>query len=115
MVTTTTGIGRSTSGPGEQARRLEAVEDRHADVEQAHVGPQLAGEGDGGAAVAGLADDIDAVRLEDEAEPGAHHLLVVGDDDAQGAAAVDPSASTSGSGDGGRSGAVTGRRRAAGT
>ena len=37
--------------------------------------------GDGLVAVGGLADDVDAVRLEDDPQPGAHEVLVVGDDD----------------------------------
>ena len=48
-------------GSGEQARGLDAVEHRHADVEQAHVGPQAPGELDGLAPVGRLRHDLDAV------------------------------------------------------
>ncbi|ALM41429.1 hypothetical protein SFR_4814 [Streptomyces sp. FR-008] len=65
----------------------EAVDAGHADVEEDHVGAVVAGGGEGAVAVAGLGDDADArARGEQGAESGADHLVVVGDDDAQGAA-----------------------------
>ena len=45
-------------------------------------GRSAAAERDGLLAVGGLADDVDAVRLEDHPQPGPHEVLVVGDDDA---------------------------------
>ena len=82
---TTTGIGSSTPGPARARRRLEAVDHRHPDVEEAHVGPDAAGERHRLGAVGGLADDLDVgLRVEDHAEPGAHELLVVGDEHAHG-------------------------------
>ena len=47
------------AGPGELAGGLDAVQHRHADVEQADVGPQLAGEVDRLAPVGRGADHLD--------------------------------------------------------
>src|SRR5664279_1568322 len=44
---------------GEQTSGFDAVEVRHPNVEQAHVGSQFVGECDGFASVGGLADDFD--------------------------------------------------------
>ena len=75
------GDGRS----GEGVRRLDAVHAGHAHVEQAHVGAQAPGELDGAAAVGGLAGHLDArLGVQDHGQPGAHDLLVVGDDHAYG-------------------------------
>jgi hypothetical protein len=61
----------------------------HPDVHQKDVRAQPFGFRDGLYAVCGLADDVDAARGEDEAEAGADELLVVGDEDARGAAVGD--------------------------
>ena len=66
----------------EPARRLHAVEHRHADVHQDHVGPATLGERDRLGAVLGFADDLDlGSGSEDGPEPGAHERLVVADQD----------------------------------
>ena len=70
--------------PGQPPRRLDPVEQRHADVHQHDVGAQRARELDRLLAVAGLADDLHlAGRLEHRAEARAHQRLVVGDQQAQ--------------------------------
>ena len=80
---TTIASGSSTSGPGELPGRLDAVELRHPDVEQAHVGAELARERDRLAPVGGLADHLDAgLGVEDHPQPGADELLIVGDEHA---------------------------------
>ena len=66
---------------GQHAGDFETVEPGHADVDEAHVRPEPAGQFDRFSAVAGLADDIDAVGLEDQADARTDDLLVVGDDD----------------------------------
>ena len=82
---TTTASGSATSGPASCARRLDAVELGHPDVEQAHVGPQLAGQRHGLTAVGRLADHLDVgLGVEDHAQPGPDDLLVVGDEHADG-------------------------------
>src|SRR4029450_13026447 len=69
--------------PSQRTCRLEPVELGHADVEQADIGSQLAGEGDGFPAVPRLADHVDVgLGVEDHAQPGPDDLLVVGDEDA---------------------------------
>jgi hypothetical protein len=61
---------------------FDAVPAGHADVDEADVGPELAGEADGLAPVGGLGDHVDAgLGLEDEAQPAADHRLVVGEQD----------------------------------
>ena len=70
-------------GPGQEAGGGEPVQLGHADVEQAHVRAQPLGELHRLASVGRLADDLDAVGLEDEAEARAHHRLVVRDHDAE--------------------------------
>ncbi len=71
------------AGPGEGERRLDAVGHRHPDVEEAHVGPDAPRERHGFGAVGRLAHDLDVgLRVEDHPEPGAHELLVVGDEHA---------------------------------
>jgi hypothetical protein len=61
----------------------QAVELGHADVHQDDRRPEASGLLDGLDPVARLGDDLD-VRLarEEHAEAGAHHRLVVGDEDA---------------------------------
>ena len=55
----------------------------HHDVEQDHVGPQGARLLDRLEGVACLADDVDvALRLEQEPQPGAHHCVVITDENA---------------------------------
>jgi hypothetical protein len=52
----------------------------HLDVHQHHVGLSTAGEVDGVASIAGLADHRDArLAVEDRAKAAAHECLVVGD------------------------------------
>lgn len=82
-------------GAGELTRGFDAADLGHADVEQADVGTQLAGEGDRLASVAGFADDLDVcLRIEDHPEPGADELLVVGDDHTDGHLRVRPVGTT---------------------
>ena len=77
------------AGSGELSGGLDAVQVRHPDVEQAHIGPELAGEGHRLASVGGLADHLDVgLGVEDHREPGADQLLVVGDEHPDGHAAV---------------------------
>ena len=72
------GHAGSGDGPGDFAAVLAG----HADVDEADVGPQLAGEADGLGPVGGLGDHIDAgLVFEDEAQPAADHGLVVGEQD----------------------------------
>jgi hypothetical protein len=69
-------------GTGEGARDLDAVELRHTDIEQGHVGPQLPSQADGLCAVAGFSDDRDVgLGLQDEPEPAPDHRLIVGEED----------------------------------
>jgi hypothetical protein len=73
---------------GQPARRLDAVEHRHADVHQHDVRPVRLGQADGLLAVARLGDDRDrAGRLEHGLEARAHQRLVIGDEDADHGAA----------------------------
>ncbi len=67
---------------GEPAGRLDAVEDRHADVHHHDVRLERLREGDRFGAVGGLPDDLQ-VRLgfENGAQPSTHHGLVVGEQD----------------------------------
>jgi len=68
--------------PGELAGGFDAVDVGHADVEQAHVRPEPAGERHRRAAVSCLTDDLDVgLRVEDHPEPGSDDLLIVGKDD----------------------------------
>jgi hypothetical protein len=71
--------------PGPRARRqellggLQAVQVRHPDVHQHHLGPQPPGGGDRLDAVAGLAHHLDVgLGLQDHPEPRPDQLLVVG-------------------------------------
>ena len=68
----------------------DAVEDRHLDVHDDDVGPELLGQRDGLLAVAGLADDVVAVLAEHLGEVEADERLVLGHEDAgrRGAAGV---------------------------
>src|SRR5919106_848526 len=67
-------------GAGQLSGGRDAVEHGHLYVHQAHIGAQLAGQPYGVLPVARLADDLDAVQgAEDQPEPGAHQVLVVGD------------------------------------
>ena len=69
-------------GPGQEARRLDAVEFGHADVEQADVGAQVASPLHGLASVRHLGDDLDAgLGVEDHRQARPHEILVVGDED----------------------------------
>ena len=70
-------------GPREQSRGLDAVQVRHADVQQAHVRAQLARECDGLPSVGGLTDDLDVgLAGQDRGEPNADDALVIGDEHA---------------------------------
>ncbi len=65
--------------PREELGHLDAVEPRHPDVDQAHVGAEPARELDSGVAVGGLADDLDVgLGVEDHGQAGTHQILVVG-------------------------------------
>ena len=66
---------------GEHASDFEPVELRHPDVDEADVWTEPASQLDSCAAVAALADDLDAVGLEDQADTGTNNLLIVGNDD----------------------------------
>ena len=59
---------------------LDAVEDRHRHVHHDDVGPELAGEAHGFAAVAGLGDHGHAGVLERPADRLAQELVVVGEE-----------------------------------
>ena len=68
---------------------LQAVELGHADVHQDDVRMEARGLADGFDAVVGLGDHLDVVLVcEQQPEAGAHHRLVVGDEDADGALIV---------------------------
>ena len=70
-------------GAGELPRGLDAVDLGHADVEQAHVGPQSSCQRDRLAPVGRVPDDLDIrLRVEDHRQAGADELLVVGDEHA---------------------------------
>ena len=62
----------------------DAVELRHLDVHDDEVGTQLGGERHGGLAVAGFADDVEAVVSEDLDDVEADERLILRDDDATG-------------------------------
>ena len=69
------------AGAGELPGGLDPVEVGHADVEQAYIGSQLAGERDGVEAVGGLSDDLDVgLSVEEHREADPDDLLVVGDE-----------------------------------
>ena len=71
------------------ARRLDAVRARHADVHEHNVGTQTVRQRCGLVAIARLADHLDTVvRRQDQAEPAAHKVLVVGDEHADGVSGV---------------------------
>ena len=64
-------------------KRAHAVEPRHHEVEQDHVGVGARGGVDRGLAVAGLGDDLDVVlEVEERAQALAHDGVVVGEQDA---------------------------------
>ena len=66
------------------ARRLDAVQQRHADVEHGDVGLELEDLLDGVAAVAGLGDDFPvALLLEDLPQPLPHERVIVAEHDPQ--------------------------------
>ena len=74
------------SGPLPFVRRrgdVEAVDVRQLDVEQHEVGPQAARLGDAGGAVGGLADDVEALRLQQHARARTKGGVVVDDEDGQ--------------------------------
>ena len=65
---------------GQPARGLDAVQLRHGDVHDDHVGMQFLGQLHGFAAVAGLAHDLHVgLRGEDHAEALAHQRVIVGE------------------------------------
>jgi len=69
--------------------RLDAVHLGHADVHEHDVGGVLLGCRDGLGSGAGLGDDLDvACRFKHGLEAGAHHRLVIGDDDSQAGHAI---------------------------
>ncbi len=70
---------------GQLPCRLDAVEIGHSDVEQADVGPELPGQGDGGASVVCLTDDLDvALAVENRHQAGTDDVLVVGNEQSDG-------------------------------
>ena len=70
------------------SRRGDAVDARHPDVHQDHVGAERFDEGDGLRSVTGLGDDLDVrFGLEDRAEAAAHERFVVGEQDSDHGAA----------------------------
>ena len=67
----------------ESARRVDAVEDGHADVHEHHVGVERSAERNGFQAVRGLSDDLDVVVcLEDHAHACTDHGLIVCEENA---------------------------------
>ena len=67
-------------GPRQPPSRLEAVHDRHPDIQKAHIGTDAARQRDRLRAVRRLADDLDpGLRVEDHPQSRAHKVLVVGD------------------------------------
>ena len=75
----------STSGWAALIRggRLDAVDDRHQQVHDDDIGPQLGDEGDRRRAVGGLADDLEVVvQAEEVAHAAADHRVVVDEDEA---------------------------------
>ena len=76
-------------GSGELSGGLDAVDIGHADVEQAYVGTQFAGQGNRFASVGSLPDHLDVgLGVEDHREPGADDVLIISDDHADGHMAV---------------------------
>ena len=72
-------------------QRADAVEPRHHEVEQDHVGVGARGGVDRGLAVAGLGDDLDVVlEVEERAQALAHDRVVVGEQDADHARHLQP-------------------------
>jgi hypothetical protein len=66
-------------GAGELAGGLYPVDLGHADVEQAHIRPQPAGQRHRFSTVGGLPDDFDAgLGVEDHSQPGTDDFLVIG-------------------------------------
>ena len=80
-------VRTTTSQPGAAARRrgsaVEAVEPGHREVEQDEVGREPARRLDRLRAVGGLADDVEAVLLEQRGERLAGERVVVDDEDAR--------------------------------
>ncbi len=67
-------------GGGEEARRLDAIHDRHADVHQHHVRSELPRQRHGLQTVRSLPHDREAgARLDNQPKADAHQRLVVGD------------------------------------
>ena len=63
--------------------RLDAVESRHTDVHQEHIGTLLLRQRDGLTAVHGLADHLEAAEaLQEAAHTGPEQIVIVGDEDA---------------------------------
>ncbi len=76
-------------GTGESSGGLDAVHQRHPDVEQADVGTQPERQAHGLAPVGGRADHLDAgLGIEQHRQPAADDGLVVGDQDPDGHRAV---------------------------
>jgi len=71
------------AGAGELAGGFDPVDLGHADVEQAHVWAQCAGQRHCFPTVGGFADDLDAgLDVEDHGQSGTDDVLVVGDEHA---------------------------------
>ena len=66
------------------ARRLDAAHPRHVEIHDDDVRRQLADLRDGLRAVPGLADDLDALLLEEIAEPGPEEIVIVDEQHPQG-------------------------------
>ena len=71
------------SGRDNLARRLDAVQQRHADIKNGHGRVQGGGQVDRLAAVIGLADHLEVrLLLQQEPQPAAHDGVVVSQDNA---------------------------------
>ena len=64
-------------GLHQPAGGLDAVDGGHRHVHQHDVGPELEREAHCGLTVAGLADDLDAFRLEPAPQPLAQHRVII--------------------------------------
>ncbi len=74
---------RGAAAPAQLGGDLEAGQQRHLDVGQQHVGPQLLDPAQGGRAVVGVADHLDVgLQAQQRGQRARDELLVFGDQDA---------------------------------